>query len=134
MVIGNKSPCQEFNFWKGEITSQNHGFAVNKDELEANSDLEITHVHQMTERWWYEWRTCFSVQYHNLTHDSSYLFDQFIQNLKDRIHYFFYYSSRGFLINLRKPGFKKVFASKLLRFEPVMDRYYELKLISSLLK
>jgi carbamoyl-phosphate synthase small subunit len=30
---------------KGEITSQNHGFAVNKDELEANSDLEITHVH-----------------------------------------------------------------------------------------
>jgi carbamoyl-phosphate synthase small subunit len=34
---------------KGEM-SQNHGFAVNKDELEANSDLEITHVH-LTERW-----------------------------------------------------------------------------------
>jgi carbamoyl-phosphate synthase small subunit len=33
-----------------EITSQNHGFAVNKDELEANSDLEITHVH-LNERW-----------------------------------------------------------------------------------
>jgi carbamoyl-phosphate synthase small subunit len=29
---------------KGEIT-QNHGFAVNKEELENNSDMEITHVH-----------------------------------------------------------------------------------------
>jgi carbamoyl-phosphate synthase small subunit len=24
---------------------QNHGFAVNKEELENNPDLEITHVH-----------------------------------------------------------------------------------------
>jgi carbamoyl-phosphate synthase small subunit len=33
------------NLISGKAKSQNHGFAVNKDELEANSDLEITHVH-----------------------------------------------------------------------------------------
>ena len=27
---------------KGEITSQNHGFAISKDETESNSDVEIT--------------------------------------------------------------------------------------------
>jgi carbamoyl-phosphate synthase small subunit len=26
---------------KGEITSQNHGFAVNKEELEANESMEL---------------------------------------------------------------------------------------------
>jgi carbamoyl-phosphate synthase small subunit len=30
---------------RGEITSQNHGFAVNKEELLAHPDFEITHEH-----------------------------------------------------------------------------------------
>ena len=30
---------------RGEITSQNHGFAVSKEEVEAHEDLEITHSH-----------------------------------------------------------------------------------------
>ena len=30
---------------KGEITSQNHGFAINREEAEANENVEITHVH-----------------------------------------------------------------------------------------
>jgi len=30
---------------KGEITSQNHGFAINKNEAEKNADIEITHLH-----------------------------------------------------------------------------------------
>ena len=30
---------------KGEITSQNHGFAINREETEAHPDIEITHVH-----------------------------------------------------------------------------------------
>ena len=30
---------------KGEITSQNHGFANNREETEANPDVEITHLH-----------------------------------------------------------------------------------------
>jgi carbamoyl-phosphate synthase small subunit len=42
---GINHPVKNLISGKGEITSQNHGFAVNKDELEANSDLEITHVH-----------------------------------------------------------------------------------------
>src|SRR5690606_39631399 len=30
---------------KGEITSQNHGFAVVREEVENNPNLEITHYH-----------------------------------------------------------------------------------------
>ncbi len=30
---------------KGEITSQNHGFAINREETEAHDDLIITHIH-----------------------------------------------------------------------------------------
>jgi carbamoyl-phosphate synthase small subunit len=40
---GINHPVKNLISGKGS-TSQNHGFAVNK-ELEANSDLEITHVH-----------------------------------------------------------------------------------------
>jgi carbamoyl-phosphate synthase small subunit len=60
-----------------------------KDELEANSDLEITHVHLndgTVAGMRMKYKNCFSVQYHPEAspgpHDSSYLFDQFIQNLK----------------------------------------------------
>jgi carbamoyl-phosphate synthase small subunit len=74
---------------KGEITSQNHGFAVNKEELELNPDLEITHLHLNDETvagMRMVNKNCFSVQYHPEAspgpHDSSYLFDQFIENIK----------------------------------------------------
>jgi carbamoyl-phosphate synthase small subunit len=40
---GINHPVKNLISGKGN-TSQNHGFAVNRDELEANSDLEITHV------------------------------------------------------------------------------------------
>ena len=86
---GINHPVKNLISGKGEITSQNHGFAVNKEELEANADLEITHVHlndgtvagmRMKDK------NCFSVQYHPEAspgpHDSSYLFDQFIENIK----------------------------------------------------
>jgi carbamoyl-phosphate synthase small subunit len=88
MSSRNKSPVKNLISGKGEITSQNHGFAVNKDELEANSDLEITHVHLndgTVAGMRMKYKNCFSVQYHPEAspgpHDSSYLFDQFIQNL-----------------------------------------------------
>ncbi len=74
---------------KGEITSQNHGFAVNREETEANKDLEITHVHlndktvagiKMKDK------DVFSVQYHPEAspgpHDADYLFDQFFEAIK----------------------------------------------------
>ena len=74
---------------KGEITSQNHGFAVNREEAEAHADLEITHSHLndhtvMGIR--HRSKNCFSVQYHPEAgpgpNDATYLFDQFIENIK----------------------------------------------------
>ncbi len=86
---GINHPVMNILSGKGEITSQNHGFAVNREELESHADLEITHYHindntvagmQMKSK------KCFSVQYHPEAspgpHDSSYLFDKFIESLK----------------------------------------------------
>jgi carbamoyl-phosphate synthase small subunit len=42
---GINHPVMNIITGKGEITSQNHGFAVNKEELEKNSNFEITHLH-----------------------------------------------------------------------------------------
>lgn len=86
---GINHPVKNLISGKGEITSQNHGFAVNKDQLEKHPDFELTHVHlndgtvagmKMISK------NCFSVQYHPEAspgpHDSSYLFDEFIENIK----------------------------------------------------
>ena len=86
---GINHPVKNLITGKGEITSQNHGFSVNREELEKNNNLEITHVHlndgtvagmRMKNK------KCFSVQYHPEAspgpHDSSYLFDEFIDSLK----------------------------------------------------
>jgi carbamoyl-phosphate synthase small subunit len=86
---GINHPVKNIITGKGEITSQNHGFAVSKEELDNHPDLEITHLHlndgtvagmRMKNK------NCFSVQYHPEAspgpHDSSYLFDQFIENIK----------------------------------------------------
>lgn len=74
---------------KGEITSQNHGFAINREETEANENVEITHLHLNDDTVAgikLKNKNCFSVQYHPEAspgpHDSSYLFDQFIENIK----------------------------------------------------
>ncbi len=74
---------------KGEITSQNHGFAVNREELEKHPDLEITHYHindNTVAGMRMKSKNVFSVQYHPEAspgpHDSSYLFDDFITNIK----------------------------------------------------
>lgn len=73
---------------KGEITSQNHGFAVSKQDLENHPDFEITHLHindQTVAGMRMKSKNCFSVQYHPEAspgpHDASYLFDQFIENI-----------------------------------------------------
>lgn len=73
---------------KGEITSQNHGFAINREETEANSDLEITHIHlndQTVAGIRMKDKNVFSVQYHPEAspgpHDAAYLFDQFFENI-----------------------------------------------------
>ncbi|GAB7257116.1 glutamine-hydrolyzing carbamoyl-phosphate synthase small subunit [Polaribacter sp. OB-PA-B3] len=86
---GINHPVKNIATGKGEITSQNHGFAINKEETESNNDIEITHIHlndhtvagiKMKNK------PVFSVQYHPEAspgpNDSEYLFDQFIETIK----------------------------------------------------
>ena len=70
-----------------EITSQNHGFAINPDSLGA--DVEITHLN-LNDRTVAGLRhkslPFFSVQYHPEAspgpHDADYLFEQFVQSMR----------------------------------------------------
>lgn len=82
---GINHPVKNLITGKGEITSQNHGFAINREEAEANPDIEITHVHlndHTVAGIRVKNKPAFSVQYHPEAspgpHDSFYLFDQFI--------------------------------------------------------
>ena len=86
---GINHPIMNLETGKGEITSQNHGFAVNREEAEAHPDLEITHVHlndNTVAGLKMKSKNVFSVQYHPEAspgpNDSTYLFDKFIENIK----------------------------------------------------
>ncbi|MCH2032175.1 MAG: glutamine-hydrolyzing carbamoyl-phosphate synthase small subunit [Tenacibaculum sp.] len=86
---GINHPVKNLVTGKGEITSQNHGFAINREETEAHGDVEITHVHlndNTVAGIKMKSKNVFSVQYHPEAspgpHDSEYLFDQFIENIK----------------------------------------------------
>jgi carbamoyl-phosphate synthase small subunit len=86
---GINHPVKNLKTGKGEITSQNHGFAVNREEAERHADLEITHLHlndNTVAGIAMKNKKCFSVQYHPEAspgpHDSSYLFDDFMELLK----------------------------------------------------
>jgi carbamoyl-phosphate synthase small subunit len=88
---GINHPVKNLDTGKGEITSQNHGFAVNREESEVHQDLKITHVHlndSTVAGLAMKNKNCFSVQFHPEAspgpHDSTYLFDQFIENIKSR--------------------------------------------------
>lgn len=88
---GINHPVKNLLTGKGEITSQNHGFAINKEETENHPDIDITHVHlndHTVAGIRIKNKNCFSVQYHPEAspgpHDSSYLFDQFIENIKNK--------------------------------------------------
>jgi len=86
---GINHPVKNLITGKGEVTSQNHGFAVNREDSEAHEDLKITHVHLNDDTvagLAMKSKNCFSVQFHPEAspgpHDSTYLFDQFIANIK----------------------------------------------------
>jgi carbamoyl-phosphate synthase small subunit len=77
---------------KGEITSQNHGFAVDKQAAEAHKDIVISHLHlndQTVAGLRMKNKNCFSVQYHPEAgpgpNDTIYLFDEFYENIKSHI-------------------------------------------------
>lgn len=86
---GINHPIKNLLTGKGEITSQNHGFAINREETEANENIEITHVHlndHTVAGIRVKDKNCFSVQYHPEAgpgpNDATYLFDQFIENIQ----------------------------------------------------
>lgn len=86
---GINHPIKNLITGKGEITSQNHGFAIKREETEAHPEVEITHVHlndHTVAGIRLKNKPVFSVQYHPEAspgpHDASYLFDQFVENLQ----------------------------------------------------
>ena len=86
---GINHPVKNMLTGNGEVTSQNHGFVVKREDVEKHPDFEVTHIHLNDETlagMRMKNKNCFSVQYHPEAspgpHDSSYLFDQFIENIK----------------------------------------------------
>ena len=78
---------------KGEITSQNHGFAISREETESNPEIEITHVHlndKTVAGIRVQNKNVFSVQYHPEAspgpHDADYLFDQFFEMIASTVN------------------------------------------------
>jgi carbamoyl-phosphate synthase small subunit len=82
---GGNHPVKNLKTGNIEITSQNHGFAVDPDSLDAKS-AEITHTNlndNTNEGFCHRSLPIFSVQYHPEAspgpHDSDYLFKQFVE-------------------------------------------------------
>ena len=84
---GGNHPVKNLETGRVEITSQNHGFVVSKDDFP--NDLEISHISlfdQTVDGMKSKSQPLFSVQYHPESspgpHDSRYLFDKFIELMK----------------------------------------------------
>jgi carbamoyl-phosphate synthase small subunit len=87
---GINHPIKNLITSKCEITSQNHGFVVNKKEVERHSGVALTHLHlndNTVAGISLIGKKAFSVQYHPESspgpNDSRYLFDQFVENIKN---------------------------------------------------
>ncbi len=86
---GANHPVKELESGKIEITSQNHGFALDPDSLPA--DTAITHLNlydKTVEGFRHTTKPMFSVQYHPEAspgpHDADYLFRQFLESMERR--------------------------------------------------
>jgi len=85
---GINHPVKNLETGKGEISSQNHGFALDRESAEATDNVIVTHEHlndKTVAGIKIKDKNCFSVQYHPEAspgpNDGTYLFDQFINNL-----------------------------------------------------
>ena len=85
---GSNHPVKDLENQKVYITSQNHGYEVDKNSIK-NSDLEITQIalnDNTVEGLKHKKFNAFTVQYHPEASpgpsDTNYLFEKFIANLK----------------------------------------------------
>ena len=85
---GLNHPVKNLITGLSEITSQNHGFAVNAEEIAVKENIEITHINlndNTIEGIRRKDKRAFSVQHHPEAspgpHDSRYLFDTFVEML-----------------------------------------------------
>ncbi|NOY68398.1 MAG: glutamine-hydrolyzing carbamoyl-phosphate synthase small subunit [Deltaproteobacteria bacterium] len=86
---GVNQPVRNLSTRRVEITSQNHGFAVDMETLNQN-DIEITHINlndNTLEGFCHKKLPLFAVQYHPEAcpgpHDARYLFDEFVGLMQD---------------------------------------------------
>jgi carbamoyl-phosphate synthase small subunit len=86
---GANCPVMDLSTRKVEITSQNHGFAVDVDSLRGRAELTHVNLNDNTvEGMRLTTQPAFSVQYHPEAspgpHDASYLFDRFLRLIEGR--------------------------------------------------
>lgn len=88
---GINHPVKNLSTGKCEITSQNHGFSISKEDVLANQELEVTHINlndDTVEGIRHTKRPAFSVQYHPEAspgpNDAKYLFDSFIELINNQ--------------------------------------------------
>jgi len=86
---GINHPVLNLSNKRAEVTSQNHGFGISEEDIKNNPNVEVTHINlndDTVEGIRLINKNCFSVQYHPESspgpHDSRYLFDEFIDNIK----------------------------------------------------
>ncbi|TDI73941.1 MAG: carbamoyl-phosphate synthase small subunit [Bacteroidetes bacterium] len=94
MYVGHRGanhPVKNLITGKVEVSTQNHGFAVDGESLSPDI-AELTHVNlndQTVEGIRFKKHTAFSVQYHPEAspgpHDSQYLFDTFLEDIKSSV-------------------------------------------------